>query len=100
MTARGTVDLINCLYDGKNFGTDGKPAGNKAWLLASTDGNNDGIMGIPMAPGGPFAGFNANFNMDFVANLPPVATNFSVGVITNTPKLIDLAAIAQIRTAR
>ncbi len=64
-----TGPLQNCLWDGAKLGPDGKPAGNKVWMLASTDGNGDGIMGIPMAAGGPLAGFNANFN----ANLTPTA---------------------------
>jgi len=55
-------NIANCLYDGKAFGTDGKPAGDKIWMLATVDGNSDGIMGIPMAISGPFAGFNAGFN--------------------------------------
>lgn len=37
-------------------------------VLATVDGNGDGVMGIPMAAGGPFAGFNISFN----ANLSPV----------------------------
>jgi len=52
----------NCLYDGKGFGTDGKPAGDKVWMLATVDGDADGVMGIPMPSGGPFQFFNAGFN--------------------------------------
>jgi hypothetical protein len=52
----------NCLYDGPLYGGAGKPLGTKVWMLASTDGNGDGVMGIPMAAGGPFAGFNWNFS--------------------------------------
>jgi hypothetical protein len=73
---KGTVSVINCLYDAKNFGSAGKPLGGQTWMLASTDGNGDGIMGINMAAGGPFAGFNANFN----ANLAP------------TPKVVPIPA--------
>lgn len=42
------------------------PGNNDAstvFMLASVDGNSDGIRGIPMAPNGPFPGFNANFNV-------------------------------------
>jgi hypothetical protein len=63
----GTI-VKNCLYDGPNYGSAGAPVKNQLWMLASVDGDGDGIMGIPMAPNGPFAGFNANFN----ANLNPV----------------------------
>jgi hypothetical protein len=85
----GTVQ--NCLFDGKAFGTDGKPLGDKVWMMASVDGNGDGIMGIPMAPGGPFADFGANFNMDFdVSNFPPVAGDFSTSAVANQANTIDL----------
>jgi hypothetical protein len=53
----------NCLWDGATIGPAGKPAGSKVWMLSSTDGNADGFMGVPMPAGGPFAGFNANFNL-------------------------------------
>lgn len=60
--------IKNCLYDGRDFGSAGKPAGSTTWMLASIDGNGDGIMGIPMMAGGPFEFFNANFN----ANMSPM----------------------------
>lgn len=66
-TGSGTLTK-NCLYDGPAYGSAGAPVKNQVWMLASVDGNGDGVMGIPMASGGPFAGFNANFN----ANLSPV----------------------------
>lgn len=59
----------NCLYSGGYYGSAGIPSKNQVWMLASQDGDGDGIMGIPMAAGGPFAGFRANFN----ANLNPIA---------------------------
>ena len=65
-------NVANCLYDGKTFGTDGKPAGNKIWMLATVDGNADGFMGIPMVAGGPFAGFNAGFNATMTPTLKAV----------------------------
>jgi len=57
-----TPAVKNCLWDGAKLGPDGKPAGSKVWMLSSADPDGDGIMGTPMATGGPFAGFNANFN--------------------------------------
>lgn len=70
--AAGTQELTNCLYDGKDFGSAGKPLGSKVWGLVSVDGNANGIMGIGMAAGGPFGGFNANF-MATMAPIPEPA---------------------------
>lgn len=42
------------------------PDGNSSstvFMLASTDPDGDGANGIPMAPKGPFPGFNANFSV-------------------------------------
>ncbi len=64
----GTI-VKNCLFDGPHYGNAGQPTAGQVWMLASGDPDGDGIMGIPMAEGGPFAGFNANFN----ANLTPSA---------------------------
>jgi len=66
-TASGAVGISNCLYDGPGFGSDGRPAGNKIWTLATVDGDGDGIMGIPMAAMGPFPGFNATFSANLTA---------------------------------
>lgn len=73
--------IINCLWDGAQLGPAGKPAGNKTWMLSSVDANGDGIMGIPMVAGGPFPGFNANFNADMtlVAPIPIPAAAWLLG---------------------
>ena len=63
-----TSTTLNCLWTGKGYAggnAANAPAGNKVWMLASVDGNGDSKMGIPMPAGGPFAGFNANFNFSF-----------------------------------
>ena len=73
--------VSNCLYDGPNYGSAGQPAGNKVWGLASVDGNGDGVMGIPMATGGPFAGFNANFNAFAPVPAPAAVWLFSSGLL-------------------
>jgi len=57
----GTITK-NCIYDGWPYGSAGAPTKNQVWMLASADGNGDGVMGIPMAAQGPFAGFNWNFS--------------------------------------
>jgi hypothetical protein len=41
-------------------------------MLASTDDNADGTLGVPMAAGGPFGGFNANFNLKGTLTAVPV----------------------------
>lgn len=56
----GTI-VKNCLWDGAHLGGPA-PTKSMTWMLASTDPDGDGVMGIPMAANGPFAGFNANFN--------------------------------------
>lgn len=65
----GTI-TTNCLYDVGPYGSDGAPTKDQVWMLASGDPDGDGVMGLPMAPGGPFAGFNANFNAN-MSPLPP-----------------------------
>ena len=56
----------NCLWDGAPV-TGFSPTANQVWMLASTDGNGDGIMGVKMANGGPLQGYSANFNFNPVA---------------------------------
>jgi len=63
-----TATTKNCLWTGKGWVgglSTNAPTGGQKWMLASIDGNGDNIMGIPMAAGGPFGGFNANFNFNF-----------------------------------
>jgi len=67
----GTITK-NCLYDLPTYGVSTIPVTNEIWTLASVDGNGDGVMGIPMAPIGPFAGFNLNFNFNLTATPDPV----------------------------
>lgn len=61
---------VNCLYTGA-----ANPTGNTAstvWLFASTDPDGDGTLGVPMAAGGPFQNFNANFNTKGTLTAVPV----------------------------
>jgi hypothetical protein len=82
-TAAASTPVKNCLWTGKGWAGGNKanaPTGNHTWMLASIDGNNptDGVMGIPMPSGGPFNGFNANFNFDFAE-----APTFTSGTVCN-----------------
>jgi hypothetical protein len=67
----GTITK-NCLYDGPGYGSAGAPTKNQVWKLASVDGNGDGVMGIPTAPGGPITPYNFNFNANLTATPKPV----------------------------
>lgn len=44
--------------------------GTTVWNSVSIDGNGDGIPGISMPAGGPFQGFNANFNLQGITPSP------------------------------
>jgi hypothetical protein len=88
----GTITK-NCLYDGPKYGSDGAPTKNQLWMLASMDGNSDGIMGIPMASGGPFASFNANFNANLTATPDPVPIPAAVWLFGSG--LLGLVGIAR-----
>jgi hypothetical protein len=85
--------IKNCLWDGKDFGSAGKPAGNKVWMMASVDGNGDGVMGIPMPTGGPFAGFNANFSASLTPTPKPVPVPAAVWLFGSG--LLGLVGIAR-----
>lgn len=69
-----TNAAINCLWTGPT-NTVGNNA-NTVFLLASTDNNGDGILGVPMATGGPFSGFNSNFNLQGTLTPVPVPAAF------------------------
>ena len=94
-TGSGAVGISNCLYDGPGFGSDGTPAGNKVWMLATTDGDGDGIMGIPMAPNGPFAGFNAGFNATMAATPKPSAVPVPAALWLFGSGLLGLVGVAR-----
>lgn len=59
----GNAAFAGTLYAGAN--NPGGNTQNTVWALASIDGNGDGVPGIPLTNGGPFAGFNANFNISY-----------------------------------
>jgi len=73
-TSATTPAIKNCLFDGKPYGSAGKPLGSQVWMLASVDGDADGVMGIKMPAGGPFANFSANFNANMTSTADPVAS--------------------------
>jgi hypothetical protein len=88
----GTI-VQNCLYDGPFYGSAGAPTKDQTWMLASIDADGDGVMGIPMAAGGPFAGFNANFNAN-MSPLPPAVPIPAAAWLLGSG-LLGLAAVAR-----
>jgi hypothetical protein len=94
----GTVKK-NCLYDGAYYGGP-VPTGDHVWMLASTDPDLDGVMGISMAAGGPFAFFNANFNADMspgadISDIPVAAVPVPAAVWLFGSGLLGLVGIAR-----
>jgi hypothetical protein len=87
----GTITK-NCLFDGGPFGGP-VPTKSMVWMLASTDPDGDGVMGIPMATGGPFAGFNANFNANMA--MTPDAVPVPAAVWLFGSGLLGLVGIAR-----
>ena len=77
----------NCLWDGGGF-LDNNPANrpfpNQAWMLATVDGDGDGVMGIQMIET-PFATFNAGFNATMAPTpkvpIPAAAWLFGTGLL-------------------
>lgn len=53
----------NCLYDLPTYGVATTPVKDQIWMLASVDGDGDGVMGVPMAAGPVGYSLNFNFNL-------------------------------------
>jgi hypothetical protein len=70
--SQSASNIKNCLWDGAGYVTGATPVTGQVWMLATIDGNADGVMGIPMAAGGPFQFFNAGFNATMTATPDPV----------------------------
>lgn len=67
------VPVKNCLWDGSTIVAGHTPIANQVWVMASSDSNGDGVMGIPMVADGPFGGFNANFNVADVVTIADIS---------------------------
>ena len=91
----------NCLWNSgpaSSFAgntTANRPAGNHVWMLTSVDGNGDGIPGIGMAAGGPFAGFNGNFSADMTFTPALTAVPVPAAVWLFGSGLFGLAGISR-----
>lgn len=85
----------NCLWGGLAYlggSTANRPADHQIWMLASAVNPNSvgSVPGTPMATGGPFAGFNANFN--FRGTLAPSDGNCGPAIDT-TPDAFSFTAV-------
>jgi hypothetical protein len=88
--------LVNCLYDGGGYGTAGVPVASNPWMLVSVDqAGGDGIPGTPMAAGGPFQFFNANFNANLAPTLDPSPVPVPAAAWLFGSGLMGLAAVAR-----
>lgn len=92
----GTVTK-NCLYDLYSYGSAGAPTMNQVWMLASVDGNGDGVMGIPMANNSVLAGFSANINANLTPTPIPSAVPLPGAVWLLGSGLAGLVAVARRR---
>lgn len=92
----GTI-VQNCLFDGGPYGSAGQPTPSQVWMLASIDPDGDGVMGIPMAANGPFAGFNANFQatMGGIADVSDIPVPIPAAVWLFGSGLLGLVGIAR-----
>lgn len=78
------------------FGGNQGLSGTTIWNASSVDGNGDGIMGIPMNPGGPFQGFSANFNLQ---GITPSAVPLPAAVWLLGSGLLGLVGVARRKKA-
>jgi hypothetical protein len=86
----------NCLWTGTGNPFP-KNTATTVFSLSSIDDDGDGTIGIPMRPGGPFPGFNANFNLQHgtltAIPIPAAVWLFGSGIM-------GLAAIARRKKAK
>jgi hypothetical protein len=82
-----STSIANCLWDGPgwlNGSNTNRPLPNQMWMLATVDGDGDGVMGIPMMET-PFATFNAGFNATLAPTpkvpIPAAAWLFGTGLL-------------------
>lgn len=88
----GSAYDINCHWSGTP--NPGSNSSSTVYTLSSSDDNVDGTLGIPMAPGGPFAAFNANFNVKGI-ELTPVPVPAAVWLFGSG--LLGLVGVARRR---
>ena len=90
--ANKNIDVAVLWKPNAAFGGNQSLSGPGIWNSSSIDGDGDGVMGIKMAPGGPFQGKEANFNLNGItpAAVPVPAAAWLLG-----SGLLGLAGVAR-----
>jgi len=89
--AATTPSAFNCLWTGSNNTAANSPA--TVFSLRSTNADGDLTTGVAMAPGGPFAGYSANFNLQGVSAVSAVPVPAAVWLFGSG--LLGLVGIAR-----
>lgn len=73
--------------------------GTTVWDSVSIDGDGNGVPGIGMPAGGPFAGFNANFNLQGMTATTPAPIPVPAAVWLLGSGLVGLVGVARRKKA-
>lgn len=96
--SNANIDVVVVWDFNSPFTGDQTLTGSQIWDVASMDDDGDGVNGVGMPAGGPFAGFNANFNLNGVSvSTSPVPVPAAVWLFGSG--LLGLVGVARRRKA-